>query len=154
MFNASNFSKLVDKSVIAKLSMTKVGGKASRLMGSSTKLNKFLAGNFTIPLNIRESAKWAKAQTFGCANKEDISTLVNEAMRKSVKSELEETTTMYAAMQLTKEQEKLLPQAIVKYEEYLNEYFKGLQVVKKALDAFEEKQPKKKEEIKEAVEQA
>lgn len=140
----------MDKAEIAKLSLERVGGKVGRLMSTSTKVNKFLNKNHTIPTSIREIEKWKDAQILGVSGQDEIVSLVNAAIGRTVKSEVDKVAAELAAIQLTKEQLKALPGAIESYEKHLIEYVSKLKRVKEILPKIEVKTPISKPDVKKA----
>ncbi len=133
-----------------KLSLERVGGKVGRLMSSSTKVNKFLSKNHAIPASIRDIEKWKDAQILGVSGQNDIVALANEAIGRTVKSEVDKVVTEFASMQLTKEQLNALPDAVKSYEEHLNDYVSKLKRVREIVPKIQADTPISKSEVKKA----
>jgi hypothetical protein len=128
---------MIDEAKIAKLSLERVGGQVSRLMNSSSKVNRFLNRENKIPTAIKELGKWIELQTSGVANVEDISKLIAIACARTIKTEVDKVTEEFAAMQLTDDQIAKLPGAIEAYEKFLIELVSKLKRVDSAINVEE-----------------
>jgi len=124
-------SKPLSQADLEKLALSQLGSRTNKLMGTSSKINKFLTGKFDVPARISDLEKWSTEQKLGIANKELLSAITTEAINRDIKKEVSRAIQELKVSVLTPEQEAKIPDAILSYERFLESYVKQMKSVNK-----------------------
>lgn len=109
----------MDKLKLKALSVEKLAGTLNRQLTTSTRVNKFLEGDFTIPKQINDTEDWIKKQFSGVVNVNNIDEIVEEIVQRDVNAAVSKVTEELQALQLTDEQAAKVPDAILNYRKFL-----------------------------------
>ena len=122
------------KADLNKLSLEQLIGTEGRVLSKSSSVNAFLNKQYKMPASMNDLEKWVVKQYSGVANADYVKELVAEITKRDVKAEVKKVIVELEAHVLTPAQQKLIPDAILGYQNFLES---GIKRSKKVLEIVE-----------------